>query len=378
MDKQDTTAVLSPISGRAEEATTAPQPGPKPSSDHLKADTQKPDAAKAAADGAKPGTERKRSPRLSEDKRFKVFCGSANRALGEEICKFVGVPLGESKLQRFADGEVYFQLLENVRGVDVFLVQPTCHPVDEHLMELLIMIDALKRASAGRITVVIPYYGYARQDRKDRPRVAITAKLVADLLSTAGANRALLVDLHAAQIQGFFNIPVDHLFASPVLVSCFRDLGLPDLTVVSPDAGGVERARFFAQKLEVPLAIVDKRRTDINITEVMNVIGDVQDRTCLILDDIVDTAGTLVKTVDALLAQGAKKVYACASHPVLSGPAVKRIAESRLEQLVVTNTIPLREDALQVPKIKVLSIAGLLGRAIESIHMETSVSTLFN
>jgi ribose-phosphate pyrophosphokinase len=250
--------------------------------------------------------------------------------------------------------------------------------VDEHLMELLIMMDALKRASAGRITVVMPYYGYARQDRKDRPRVAITAKLVADLLSTAGANRALLVDLHAAQIQGFFNIPVDHLFASPVLVSYFRELELPDLTVVSPDAGGVERARFFAKKLEVPLAIVDKRRTDMNVTEVMNVIGDVRDRTCLILDDIIDTAGTLVGTVEALLAQGAQKVYACASHPVLSGPAVERIAASRLEELVVTNTIPLREDALRVPKIKVLSIAGLLGRAIESIHMETSVSTLFN
>jgi ribose-phosphate pyrophosphokinase len=308
----------------------------------------------------KAASERKRSPKLSEDKRFKIFCGSANRALSEEICKFVGVPLGEAKLQRFADGEVYFQLLENVRGVDVFLVQPTCRPVDEHLMELLIMIDALKRASAGRITVVMPYYGYARQDRKDRPRVAITAKL------------------HAAQIQGFFNIPVDHLFASPVLVGYFRELELPDLTVVSPDAGGVERARFFAKKLEVPLAIVDKRRTEMNVTEVMNVIGDVEGRTCLILDDIIDTAGTLVGTVEALLAQGASKVYACASHPVLSGPAVERIANSRLEQLVVTNTIPLREDASRVSKIKVLSIAGLLGRAIESIHMETSVSTLFN
>ena len=257
-------------------------------------------------------------------------------------------------------------------------MQPTCFPVDQHLVELLIMMDALKRASAGRITVVIPYYGYARQDRKDRPRVAITSKLVADLLTTAGANRALLVDLHAAQIQGFFNIPVDHLFASPVLVSYFRELDLPNLTVVSPDAGGVERARFFAKKLDVPLAIVDKRRTDINVTEVMNVIGDVQGRTCLILDDIIDTAGTLVKTVDALLAQGADKVYACATHAVLSGPAVERIADSRLEQLIVTNTIPLREEALRVPKIKVLSIAGLLGRAIESIHMETSVSTLFD
>jgi len=224
---------------------------------------------------------------------------------------------------------------------------------------------------------VIPYYGYARQDRKDRPRVAITAKLVADLLTTAGANRALLVDLHAAQIQGYFNIPVDHLFASPVLVGHFRDMKLPNLTVVSPDAGGVERARFFAKKLEAPLAIVDKRRTDMNVSEVMNVIGEVRGRTCLILDDMIDTAGTLVKTVDALLEQGATEVYACASHPVLSGPACERIAASRLKQLVVTNTIPLQEQAQRIEKIKVLSIAGLLGRAIESIHMETSVSTLF-
>jgi ribose-phosphate pyrophosphokinase len=262
--------------------------------------------------------------------------------------------MGEARLQRFSDGEVHFQLLENVRGADVFLVQPTCYPVDQHLVELLIMMDALKRASAGRITVVIPYYGYA------------------------GANRALLVDLHAAQIQGFFNIPVDHLFASPVLVSHFRDMKLPDLTVVSPDAGGVERARFFAKKLDVPLAIVDKRRTDINVTEVMNVIGDVRGRTCLILDDIIDTAGTLVKTADALLEQGAKEVYACATHPVLSGPAIERIRESRLKQVVVTNTIPLSDEARGLAKIKVLSIAGLLGRAIESIHMETSVSSLFN
>jgi len=313
-----------------------------------------------------------------ENRRFKIFCGSANRPLTEEICKFLGVPVGETKLQRFSDGEVYFQLLENVRGMDVFIVQPTCFPVDQHLVELLIMIDALKRASAGRITVVVPYYGYARQDRKDRPRVAISSKLVADLLTTAGANRALMVDLHAAQIQGFFNIPVDHLFASPVLVSYFRELALPDMTVISPDAGGVERARFFAKKMEAPLAIVDKRRTDMNVTEVMHVIGDVEGRSCLILDDIVDTAGTLVKTVDALLEAGAKEVYACASHPVLSGPAIERIAASRLKQLVVTNTIPLSAEAQRLPKIKVLSIAGLLGRAIESIHMETSVSTLFN
>jgi ribose-phosphate pyrophosphokinase len=337
---------------------------------------------------ARPAAERKRARNLSEDKRFKLFSGTANPELARKIAQHIGVTVGEAKLQRFADGEVYFQLLENVRGVDVFVVQPTCYPVDQHLVELFIMIDALKRASAARITVVVPYYGYARQDRKDRPRVAISAKLVADLLTTAGANRALFVDLHAAQIQGFFDIPVDHLFASPVLVSYFRELNLPNLTVVSPDAGGVERARFFAQKMGAPLAIVDKRRTDMNVAEVMHVIGDVEGQTCLIIDDIIDTAGTLVKTVDALIAAGAGAVYACASHPVLSGPAIDRIANSRLEQVVVTDTIPLREpaqklmavsgDAQKLPKIKVLTISGLLGAAIESIHMETSVSSLFN
>ena len=371
MNQRDTTAVLSPIAGQADEMELSSQSASALTGPGLP-------GGQAKAPATEKAPEKKKTGRLGEAKRFKIFCGSANLALAEEICKFVGVPLGETRLQRFSDGEVHFQLLENVRGADVFLVQPTCFPVDQHLVELLIMMDALKRASAGRITVVIPYYGYARQDRKDRPRVAITSKLVADLLTTAGANRALLVDLHAAQIQGFFNIPVDHLFASPVLVSYFREMNLPNLTVVSPDAGGVERARFFAKKLDVPLAIVDKRRTDINVTEVMNVIGDVRGRTCLILDDIIDTAGTLVKTAEALLAQGADKVYACATHAVLSGPAVDRIANSRLEELIVTNTIPLREDALRVPKIKVLSIAGLLGRAIESIHMETSVSTLFN
>ena len=376
MSQQDTSAVLSPGFPIAERAPG--QAVATPAGSNGSVATPSATAPKTASDGrVTPAPERKRGGRLSEDKRFKIFCGTANRELAEEICKFVGVPMGETRLQHFSDGEIHFQLLENVRGADVFLVQPTCFPVDEHLVELLIMIDALKRASAGRITVVIPYYGYARQDRKDRPRVAITSKLVADLLTTAGANRALLVDLHAAQIQGFFNIPVDHLFASPVLVTYFRDLHLPNLTVVSPDAGGVERARFFAKKLDVPLAIVDKRRTDINVTEVMNVIGDVRGRTCLILDDIVDTAGTLVKTVDALLDQGAEKVYACASHAVLSGQAAARIANSRLEELVVSNTIPLRDDAKAVEKIRVLSIAGLLGRAIESIHMETSVSTLF-
>jgi ribose-phosphate pyrophosphokinase len=336
-----------------------------------------PDATPKAKD-AKPAVERKRTRNLSEDKRFKLFSGSANRPLAEEIAAHIGVKLGEVKLQRFADGEVYFQLLENVRGVDVFVVQPTCYPVDSNLVELFIMIDALKRASAARITVVVPYYGYARQDRKDRPRVAISSKLVADLVTKAGANRALFVDLHAAQIQGFFDIPVDHLFASPVLVSYFREQNLPNLIVVSPDAGGVERARFFAQKMGAPLAIVDKRRTDMNVAEVMHVIGDVKEKTCLIIDDIIDTAGTLVKTVDALYANGASRVMACASHAVLSGPAIERIAASRLERLVVTNTIPLREAAQKLDKIKVLSIAGLLGAAIESIHMETSVSTLFS
>jgi ribose-phosphate pyrophosphokinase len=339
---------------------------------------KEPSQPEAKAKEAKPAGERKRSRNLSEDKRFKLFSGTANRPLADEIGRHIGVPVGEAKLQRFADGEVYFQLLENVRGVDVFVVQPTCYPVDQHLVELLVMIDALKRASAARITVVVPYYGYARQDRKDRPRVAISAKLIADLLTTAGANRALFVDLHAAQIQGFFNIPVDHLFASPVLVGYFRELKLPNLIVVSPDAGGVERARFFAQKMQAPLAITDKRRTDLNVAEVMHVVGDVHGKTCLIIDDIIDTAGTLVKTVDALFANGAAAVHACASHAVLSGPAIDRIAASRLEQLVVTNTIPLREAGQKLSKIKVLSIAGLLGAAIESIHMETSVSTLFS
>jgi ribose-phosphate pyrophosphokinase len=349
----------------------APDPVPDP------AQNSQQDAASKARE-IKPAFERKRTRNLSEDKRFKIFSGTANRPLTEEIGRYIGVPVGEAKMQRFADGEVYFQLLENVRGVDVFVVQPTCYPVDQHLVELLVMIDALKRASAARITVVVPYYGYARQDRKDKPRVAISSKLVADLLTTAGANRALFVDLHAAQIQGFFNIPVDHLFASPVLVSYFRDLALPNLIVVSPDAGGVERARFFAQKIHAPLAIVDKRRTDMNVSEVMNVIGDVTGKSCLIIDDIIDTAGTLVKTADALYESGAATVYACASHAVLSGPAIERIANSRLEQVVVTNSIPLREPAQKLSKIKVLSIAGLLGAAIESIHMETSVSTLFS
>ncbi len=348
------------------------EPPKGPSGDGAKGKEPAKDPAKV------PVPERKKTRSLADDRRFRLFSGTANPELARKIGEHIGVKVGETKMQRFADGEVFFQLLENVRGVDVFVVQPTCYPVDQHLVELLVMIDALKRASAARITVVMPYYGYARQDRKDRPRVAISAKMVADVLTTVGANRALFVDLHAAQIQGFFNIPVDHLYASPVLVSHFRELNLPNLMVISPDPGGVERARFFAQKMGAPLAIVDKRRTDLNVAEVMHVVGDVEGKTCLIIDDIIDTAGTLVKTADALLEAGATAVHACASHGVLSGPAIDRIASSRLEQLVLTDTIPLREQAQKLSKIKVLSIAGLLGAAIESIHMETSVSTLFN
>ncbi|HKW75616.1 MAG TPA: ribose-phosphate pyrophosphokinase [Terriglobales bacterium] len=325
-------------------------------------------------------TQHKSEPKVQrahKDDKFKIFCGTANEALTDEICAFLAIERGKANVTRFSDGEVYIQVMENVRGADVFVVQPTCFPVDEHLMELLLLVDALKRASARRITTVIPYYGYARQDRKDKPRVPVSSKLVADLLTTAGAHRALVVDLHAPQIQGFFNIPVDHLFASPVLVDHFKKMQLPNLTVVSPDAGGVERARFFAKKVDAALAIVDKRRTDMNVAEVMHVIGDVRGRTCLVIDDIIDTAGTLVKTAEALLGAGAAKVYACASHPVLSGPAIERIAKSRLEEVVVTNTIPLTEAGKAEAKIKVLSIAGLLGRAIQSIHEETSVSSLF-
>ncbi len=315
--------------------------------------------------------------RARQDDKFKIFSGSANLALTDEICNFLGMPRAQANITRFQDGEVYVQLLENVRGADVFVVQPTCDPVNQHIMELLLMIDALKRASARRITTVIPYYGYARQDRKDKPRAPISSKLVADLLTTAGANRALIVDLHAPQIQGFFNIPVDHLFASPVLVDYTRKLALPNLTVVSPDAGGVERARFFAKKMDCALAIVDKRRVEMDITEVMHVIGDVRGRTAFILDDIIDTAGTLCKTADALVEAGAAKVYACATHPVLSGPAVERLAKSKIEQVIVTNTIPLSEAAQKEPKIVVRSIGGLIARAIQSIHEETSVSSLF-
>src|ERR1700678_3656680 len=321
-------------------------------------------------------TERK-PQRARVDDRFKIFSGTANEALCEEVCAFLGLTRGQALVTRFADGEAYVQIQENVRGADVFVIQPTCRPVDEHLMELLLMIDSLKRASARRITAVIPYYGYARQDRKDKPRSPISAKLVADLLTTAGADRALLIDPHTMQLQGFFNIPVDPLFASPVLVDYFKKLNLPNLTVVSPDAGGVERARFFAKKVDAALAIVDKRRVEMNVAEVMNVIGDVKGRTCLIIDDLIDTAGTLVQVAQALVQNGARTVYACCTHPVLSGDAVENLINSPITELVVTDTIPLTEAARQVSKIKVRSIAGLIGRAIQSIHEETSVSRLF-
>jgi len=325
-------------------------------------------------------TERKQRPRT--DEKFKIFSGTANEPLADEVCHFLGMQRGQAQVIRFKDGECYVQIQENVRGADVFVMQPTCRPVDEHLMELMLMVDALKRASARRITAVIPYFGYARQDRKDKPRSPISSKLVADLLTTAGIHRALIVDLHTPQLQGFFNIPVDHLFASPVLVDHFRKLALPNLTVVSPDAGGVERARFFAKKVDAALAIVDKRRVEMNVAEIMHVIGDVHGRTCLIIDDLIDTAGTLVKTAAALMENGAISVYACASHAVLSGAAIENVMNSVIKEVVVTNTIPLTPEADAARKekggkITVLSIAGLIGRAIQANHEETSVSKLF-
>jgi len=313
---------------------------------------------------------------MSHD-RLKIFAGNANPALAQDNCKHLEVELGHAMVKQFSDGEIYLQIKENVRGADVFIIQPTCTPVDRNLMELLLMMDALKRASAERITAVLPYYGYARQDRKDKPRVPISARLVAALLETAGADRVLTLDLHAAQIQGFFDIPVDHLFATPVLIEYFRSLGHAKMTVVSPDAGGVERARAFAKRLNSPLAIIDKRREEANVAEVMNVIGDVRGRHCLLVDDLIDTAGTLVKGADALLAKGATGVSACATHAVLSGPALSRIQASSLDEVVFTNSIPLSREARKVKRIKSLSVAALLAEAIRAIHGETSVSGLF-
>ena len=308
---------------------------------------------------------------------LKLFSGTAHPELAREIAQHLGLPMGQARLRRFPDSEVSFQIDENIRGTDVFIVQPTCNPVDEHLVELLIMIDAFRRSSAARITAVLPYYGYARQDRKDKPRVPISAKLVANLISAAGTHRVLTMDLHKAQIQGFFDIPVDHLFAAPVIIDCLSRLDYPRLTLVAPDAGGAERARAYAKRLGAELAVIDKRRSDDGITEVMNVVGDVEGRTCIIQDDIIDTAGTIVRAASALKANGAERILACAVHGVLSGPAIDRIDKSPLEKLIVTNTIPLNGDGAKCQKITVLSVAKLLSQAIRNINEESSVSSLF-
>ena len=308
---------------------------------------------------------------------LKLFSGNGNPRLAAAICEYLRLPLGKWQLTRFADGEVYCQILENVRGTDVFVVQPTSPPVNEHLMELLLAVDALKRSSAARITAVLPYYGYARQDRKDKPRVPISAKLVADLLQAAGVHRVLTIDLHAPAIQGFFDVPVDHLLAAPVLLDWIDRQRYEDLMIVSPDAGGVERARFFAKRLGVDLAIIDKRRVVANVAETMNVIGDVEGRTCVIVDDLVDTAGTLLGSARALRHKGAVSIVACFTHAVLSGPAMERLAAPEVERVVVTDTIPLAEDRAGGDKITVLSVASLLGEAIARIHSNSSVSSLF-
>ncbi|MFB3850735.1 MAG: ribose-phosphate diphosphokinase [Acidobacteriota bacterium] len=306
-----------------------------------------------------------------------VFSGRGNPNLAQEIAKKLKNPLGQIKITSFADGETYCQILENVRGKDTFIIQPTSTPVNQNLMELLILIDAFKRASARRITAVIPYYGYARQDRKDKPRVPITSRLVADIIQAAGADRILCMDVHAAQIQGFFNIPVDHLFAAPVLIKYIKSLKLKNMTIVSPDAGGVERARAYAKRLEAELAIIDKRREAANVAEVMNIIGNVKGKTCVIVDDMVDTAGTLCESVKALKKNGATKIYCAATHAVLSKNALSNLTEAPLEQLIVTNTIDAEEKAKQCGKIKILSVATLLAEAIKRIHEESSVSSLF-
>ena len=308
---------------------------------------------------------------------MKFFTGNSNRDLAKNICDYLNLSLGSIQVRRFSDGEIFVEIGENVRGKDVFVMQSTCSPVNDNLMELLIIMDALRRASARRMTAVIPYYGYARQDRKVAPRVPISAKLVADLITAGGAKRVLTMDLHAAQIQGFFNIPVDHLFAAPVLLNYIKDHFQNDLVIVSPDVGGVERARAFAKRLNAQIAIIDKRRDRPNSSEVMNIVGKVEGSNVIILDDMVDTAGTLAKASVALAEHGAKRIYACATHPVLSGPALERIMNSPMDQLVVTDTIPLTDPAKASPKIKVLSVAPLFGEAIRRIHQEESVSSLF-
>ncbi|MGQ7278602.1 ribose-phosphate diphosphokinase [Brevibacillus thermoruber] len=311
------------------------------------------------------------------DPKLKVFTCNANRQLAKEIAEHIGVPLGNAEAVRFSDGECQIKLNESVRGCDVFVIQPTCAPVNEHLMELLVMVDALKRASAKSINVVIPYYGYARQDRKARARDPITAKLVANLIETAGAHRVITMDLHATQIQGFFDIPVDHLLGVPILGKYFSEKGLQDIVVVSPDHGGVTRARKLAERLEAPIAIIDKRRPEPNVAEVMNIVGNIEGRTAIIIDDIIDTAGTITLAANALVEAGARDVYACCTHPVLSGPAIQRINDSKIRELVVTNTIPLSQDRM-IDKIKVLSVAPIIGEAIIRVHEELSVSKLFD
>ena len=306
---------------------------------------------------------------------LKIFAGNSNLALAKDVCKHLRVPLGQAQVGRFPDGEIRIQILENVRGTDCFIIQPTSEPANDNLMEMLLMIDALRRASASRITPVIPYFGYGRQDRKAEPRVPISSKLVSNLITVAGANRILAMDLHAGQIQGFFDIPVDHLYGAPVFIDYFKKKKLGDVVVVSPDAGGVERARAFAKRLDYDLAIIDKRRTSPTDADIMNVIGDVRGRVVLLVDDMVDTAGTLTKAAKALVASGAKEVYAAASHGVLAGPALERLENSPIKELVITDSIPL--NGKKLPKIKVLSVARLLGDAIKRIHEEKSVSSLF-
>ncbi|QCQ21252.1 ribose-phosphate diphosphokinase [Desulfoglaeba alkanexedens] len=308
---------------------------------------------------------------------MKIFTGNSNPELAHQICDSLEIPLGRALVSTFSDGEIRVEIAENVRGADVFVVQSGAHPVNDHLVELLVMIDALKRASARRITAVIPYYCYSRQDRKNKPRVPITARLVADLITSAGTHRILTMDLHAGQIQGFFDIPVDNLYASPVLLPYIREHFGHNLVIVSPDAGGVPRARAYAQRLKVGLALIDKRRVDVNEAEALNIIGEVADKTAIILDDMADTAGTLVGATKTLLDKGAMEVHACVTHPVLSGPAVERIENSALKSLVVTNTLPLRPQAALCDKIKVVSTARLFSQAIKSIHNEDSISTLF-
>lgn len=308
--------------------------------------------------------------------KLKVFSGNANLDLALKICNYLGVELGRAKVATFSDGEVNVVIEESVRGMDTFVVQPTCPPVNHNLMELLIMIDALKRASAQRITVVIPYYGYARQDRKVVPRTSISARLVANLLTVAGASRILTMDLHAGQIQGFFDIPVDHLYALPVQLEYLKKFK-ENVVVVAPDAGGVERARELAKRLNASLAIIDKRREKENVSKVMHLVGDVREKIAIIIDDIIDTGGTIVQAAEAIMRNGAKKVLASCTHPVLSGTAVDKIIKSDLEELIVTNTIPLKEEAKNVEKIKVLDVAPLLGEAIKRIHNDESVSSLF-